>query len=257
MLESPDLSTEATRGRPWGAWATAGFGALCLILWMIVQSLIFALLQAAHQAGLPIPGLAAEAPLSDFAYNGFALSVTTIGALPALLGSCLLFAALRKGANIRDQLGLNPVDWKTHFTWCAATLALIAVFDGAKYLLNYDIMPEFVLRIMQNPGSYALLFVALVLAAPLGEEILFRGFLFPGLAASPLRAAGAIAAPAAVWALIHLQYDWVDILYAFAIGILLGLARWRTNSLYVPIVMHALNNALSFFSTLFYLRYGS
>jgi uncharacterized protein len=257
MIESADLPTEPQRGRPWGAWATAGFGALCLIVWMVTQTIFFSLLEAAHRAGMPIPGLAEDAPLSDFAYNGFALSVVTIGALPALLGCCLLFAALRRGASIRDQLGLNPAAWKTCLIWCGATLALILVFDGAKYILNYDIMPEFVLRIMQNPGSYTLLFIALVIAAPLGEEVLFRGFLFPGLAASPLRAAGAILAPAAVWALIHLQYEWIDILYAFVIGILLGVARLRTNSLYVPIVMHAFNNALSFFSTLYFLRYGA
>ncbi len=257
MLDSPEVQTQEPHGRPWGAFATAGFGALCLLIWLLTQSLLFSLLEAARRAGMPIPGLAPDAPLSDFAYNGFALSIVTIGALPALLGCCLLFAALRKGVSIRDQLGLNPATWQTCLAWCGATLALIVFFDGAKYLLNFDIMPEFVLRIMQNPGSYALLFVALVVAAPLGEEVLFRGFLFPGLAASPLRAAGAILAPAAVWALIHLQYEWVDILYAFAIGILLGVARLRTNSLYVPIVMHAFNNALSFFSTLYFLRYGA
>ncbi len=53
-----------------------------------------------------------------------------------------------------------------------------------------------------------LLWLAVVVVTPLGEETLFRGFLYRGWLQSPRDAWLVIVVTALFWALIHVQYDW-------------------------------------------------
>jgi membrane protease YdiL (CAAX protease family) len=79
-----------------------------------------------------------------------------------------------------------------------------------------------------------------VVAAPLYEETFFRGFMFRGIRQSRLGATGALLITAAVWALMHVQYDAFTVAQIFAGGILLGAARLKTGSIYTTLAMHAL-----------------
>lgn len=81
-----------------------------------------------------------------------------------------------------------------------------------------------------------------MVAAPLFEEAFFRGFLFSGLARSKLGPTGTIIVTAALWAVIHFQYGAYEVAQIFVLGLLLGVARHRTNSLIVPFVIHAAIN---------------
>jgi hypothetical protein len=98
-------------------------------------------------------------------------------------------------------------------------------------------------------GSVALLWLAIVVAAPLAEEVLFRGFLFTGFAASPLGAMGTIFLTSLVWAAIHVQYDLYGRFMIFLSGLLLGWARWRTQSVTTPILMHSFMNLVAMLET--------
>jgi membrane protease YdiL (CAAX protease family) len=73
-----------------------------------------------------------------------------------------------------------------------------------------------------------LLWFAIIVMAPLFEESLFRGFLIAGMQRSRI---GAILITAALWSLIHLQYEAFYLVYIFIGGILLGIARVKTGSL--------------------------
>jgi membrane protease YdiL (CAAX protease family) len=100
-------------------------------------------------------------------------------------------------------------------------------------------------RVYQNArdaGSIVLLLVAVAIAAPIGEEILFRGFLFSGWAASPLGGAGTIVLTSAIWAAIHLQYDWFGMMQIFGLGLLFGWIRWRSGSTALAMLMHSATN---------------
>ena len=83
--------------------------------------------------------------------------------------------------------------------------------------------------------------VALVLAAPVGEELAFRGFLYRTL---ELKFGGiaAIVVTALGWAALHVQYSLIGILVVFAGGLLLGAIRRYSGSLYLTMLMHALWN---------------
>ncbi|NNJ86844.1 MAG: CPBP family intramembrane metalloprotease [Akkermansiaceae bacterium] len=44
---------------------------------------------------------------------------------------------------------------------------------------------------------------------------------------------------------MHVQYDIVVLSWLFILGLLIGYARHRTGSIWVPIAMHAFNNAMA------------
>jgi membrane protease YdiL (CAAX protease family) len=91
------------------------------------------------------------------------------------------------------------------------------------------------------PGSLLLLF-GTVLLAPIGEELLFRGFLLPRLLVQkgPVWAVGV---SAVVFALLHPQYGlYMPVVLVY--GIVLGWARVRTGGLAAPILLHMTINAV-------------
>ena len=95
----------------------------------------------------------------------------------------------------------------------------------------------------------ALLSLPVLLFAVFGEEVLFRGVL-PAVWGEKLGAAGAAAASAALFALLHLgsaiggsvSAAAVQALCAFGAGLLLTAVRARTGSIALPLLAHALIN---------------
>ncbi|MEO6138095.1 MAG: CPBP family intramembrane glutamic endopeptidase [Luteimonas sp.] len=77
---------------------------------------------------------------------------------------------------------------------------------------------------------------------PIAEELIFRGFLFARMLRAGINVHATIALLAAGWALLHWSYSLPVIAVIFVAGILLGLARWRTNSVIVPAAMHIIWN---------------
>jgi len=90
-------------------------------------------------------------------------------------------------------------------------------------------------------GAGMFVLVAVVMA-PLFEEVVFRGFLFRGLANSWGWVWGAIAS-AAIFGGVHLQLD--IFLPLAALGFVLAWAYHRTGSLWASITMHALFNLIA------------
>ncbi len=126
------------------------------------------------------------------------------------------------------------------------TLAVfIPVSDSLMYLSGRPIVPEFMVDAWQTAGFLPLLILALVVAAPVGEELFFRGFLFRGWAESRLGPAGAIVLTSVLWAVIHLQYDWFQISHIIAGGLLLGWLRYRSDSTLLTILLHGLMNLVA------------
>jgi membrane protease YdiL (CAAX protease family) len=81
--------------------------------------------------------------------------------------------------------------------------------------------------------------LTVAIAAPLGEEIFFRGFALPAF----LRGLGPLAAVLVQGALFSfLHFDGVGFLGLWEIGVWLGVLRLASGSLWVPILGHALNN---------------
>jgi len=78
--------------------------------------------------------------------------------------------------------------------------------------------------------------------APVVEELVFRGFLFRGLAESRPGPIGAIVLTALLWSAIHTDSTWIGSANLVCAGLLLGWLRWRSASTIPTIAVHSLHN---------------
>lgn len=83
--------------------------------------------------------------------------------------------------------------------------------------------------------------VAIAIGAPLCEEFVFRGFLFPTIAKTKIGVIGAALISSALWSLIHI-YSIQGMLAIFLLGLALSAILVRTGSLWPCIVCHGLYN---------------
>jgi len=102
--------------------------------------------------------------------------------------------------------------------------------------------PEFMSKVYDSTTNFPMLWFAVIVAAPFFEEILFRGYLFEGIKRTFAGSIGAVLITSSTWAIIHLQYQAYEIFTIFIIGVVMAVAKLKTNSLYVPIAMHMLMN---------------
>lgn len=117
-------------------------------------------------------------------------------------------------------------------------------------LLGYDV-PVPPGMYPQSAGAALLLFVALAVGAPLGEELFFRGYM--QRAYERFRPLTAILVVALLFAAFHLSL--VGLPPRVPVALALGYVAWRSNSLWPGVLLHAANNAgAALFLTLIGLR---
>lgn len=177
-----------------------------------------------------------------------------------LLTACGSLAAF--GYVLRRQIRLRRTSWRASGTWRVAPahllVSVLLLALGATIFLseveNFTHavfpMPEKLRQLFEDLNDigahpFASAF-AVVVVAPLTEELLFRGLLLRGLLAhtTPLRA---IAISAVLFAALHLN-PW-QVPTALVAGILTGWIYLRTRSLTLCIFAHALNNTLVLVAT--------
>ncbi|MFO8012896.1 MAG: CPBP family glutamic-type intramembrane protease [Phycisphaerae bacterium] len=237
----PPRDAAGRRDRPWGFWATLGWSVLWLgvFLGSGVAIFLFALLVVGGAGGVSQLEQTAE----ELAANGLLLGLVAIVQTPLMLGLTALLAWIRMPAG--EYLGLRWPSYGEMLVGLVALLALIAGQDLLSWSLERPIVAEFMLTAYRTAGFLPVLVVALLVAAPLVEEVFFRGFMYKGLAASKAGVVGAILITSIVWAAIHLQYDWYGKTTILVIGLFLGVVRWRTKSITLPILLHGMMNAVA------------
>lgn len=209
-------------------------GATLLVILAAVLGRIAAMLAVGLALGRI--DLAAQGQATEHA-DGLLLCVGILGAAAA--GGATTWAILRRHQPSR-YLGLARPRGLAFAV--LASLALVALFDAARWYTTGALMPASWAQIYASAGSLPLLLLAFVVVAPLFEEALFRGLLFRGLAASRLGPAGAIAITSLLFALAHGPEDLLGALDPLASGLLLGVVRHRSGSITSGILVHALGN---------------
>lgn len=100
--------------------------------------------------------------------------------------------------------------------------------------------------IVNTPGGY----LALGIIAPLAEEVVFRGAILRALLEKFSKPWTAIVISALLFALIHLNPAQMP--HAFLVGLLLGWMYWRTGSIIPGLLLHVVNNTVSYISIRLY-----
>jgi len=221
------------------------------ILWGIGVASAFIVLQIAVTLFLVLRGRADVSPsqlaslLQSAQNDGFVLAVNTIVTAAVCVPLILGIAALKRQSRIKDYFALEPVPLRALAWWLGSLIVFIALSDALTALLGKPVVPAFMRATYASSHPGWLFWLALVVAAPLFEETFFRGFLYKGFAASALGPVAAIAITAGLWAAIHLQYDFYGMVSIFFLGLFLGAARSLSESLVVPVLLHAASNVVA------------
>ena len=171
--------------------------------------------------------------------DGYLLSLASFLATAVCCGLIVGVVKLKKGSLLTEYLCIRPVSLRVFLRWIGFLLGLVVLSDLLTALLGRPIVPPFVSAAYATANPVWMIWVAFIVAAPLFEEIFFRGFLFKGLESSFMGPIGAVLVTAGIWAGIHLQYDLYGMGTVFCLGLLIGAARVVTASIVVPLVLHA------------------
>ncbi len=232
--------------RPWGFWMTlvwALAGSIVMVVTQTIGALPVLFMRAAGKRPEQLEALLAEAE-----FDGLVLSASTLFCTPAMALFAMGVAKLTR-MPLRDYLGLVWPSWRAMAISLAVMLVYITAVDSANLLMGRPVVPEFMLKVYQTAGFAPLLLVVLVVAAPLWEELCFRGLLWRGWAASPLGPVGAALLSSLCWTALHIQYEWLDLAAIFAGGVVLGVVRWKSGSVLLTMLLHAVQNLVAFIET--------
>jgi membrane protease YdiL (CAAX protease family) len=204
--------------------------------WAILASIAAALPGAAFVLAL---AESPWAPLNDTDALPFACIAATIAEIAFF--AVIVRVCRQRGWRATDYLGLaRPQGSYLRSSLIAYVLTTAATFvAGAFGPLIRDHDSIFGLL---SPG-YFVFEVAIV--APIVEELIFRGFLYRGLAASRLGVSGAILVTSFLWTSLHIERTWLGLAELFFSGVAFGWLRWRSDSTITPIAVHGVNNVVA------------
>ncbi len=154
----------------------------------------------------------------------------------------ILWASHFKTQSWKETLGFRKVTLKSLGLWLLILAGFLVVQLTVGALFNVksgDFLQEL------NGSKHILLIFVFLILAPLLEEMVLRGYLFKSWRQTRLGLTGTLLVTSVLFTLMHWgQYGLIQYVFLFALSILLGLARERTDSLWVPIVLHSANNFL-------------
>jgi CAAX protease family protein len=226
--------------KPWGRASTFALGTAAMLAG---QAAALMALTWWYDAGI--------GHLPDFSGDGVAITIILLVSTPVQVG-LLVLMAWQTGATAAGYLGLIVPRRADVVLGVGTIVVLIIIGNAVSWLIGQNIVTPFqsdIYRTASGAGMLALLCFAVVVLTPIGEELLFRGFLFRGWHRSPRDAWAVIFATALLWAVIHVQYDVFVIMQIFISGLVLGWFRWATGSTLLTILLHALVNAEGMFET--------
>jgi membrane protease YdiL (CAAX protease family) len=239
---------------PWKFWATSAWTAGALAVWMAIQVVV--VVGVLFYFDIDAESEEPSAEVVKLMSHGIVLSLVAICSAPAEIGVVALAIRLAR-CRFAEYLALVRPNRTWILIGIACLVVLLPLADLATWMTGRSIVPPFVVdayKSSRDSGTLWLLTIALVVAAPLTEEIVFRGFMYRGFAASPVGVAGAIVIPSAIWAVMHVQYETFFIVQIFLLGLVFGLLRWRSGSTWLTIVLHSLVNLLSLLQTVYFVE---
>ncbi len=182
-----------------------------------------------------------ELPRSDGNIPMFNVPLMAISLIAAdVIIALVCMALFRRKQYTRSRYVPSTSTWKQNLVGLLGCLFGVMALDLMTELIGIpNLMEAQMLTICRNPWGVA----AIALAAPVGEEILFRWGIMGHLLHRNRGVAQSILVSALLFGLIHLNP--AQVFFAMAMGILLGMLYWKTGNLLLPILLHMLNNSVA------------
>ncbi len=216
------------------------------IVYTVVCVLIFECVQVLVSYGaLVIIRMIAGADFASVYYY----HINIIGAVADFLCIALLVLFLsRLGLDVRSELNLNPINMRNALACLVAGVAMLIFVNGILTILpipdnwwaDYSDASQ---SLAEGPFWAQVLFTCL--AAPLCEEVVFRGLIY-GNCRRNMPMAPAVIIGAAAFGIVHGQFLWIS--YAMVCGFFMIMAYNNTGSLWGSILMHIGFNGFSQFA---------
>jgi membrane protease YdiL (CAAX protease family) len=242
-----EIQEKTVEKRVWGFWATAGWGALVMFISFAVQVVIAVIFIVTRLIAEIEPALT-EFDFSewmDIIDVGLLLSVSIVASSIICVLLIFFIIKVRRDVTIADYLGFRSISTRVVLAALAISVAYLILSVVVNAVLNRPAEPDFMAEAYASSVWPAIFWVSIVFLGPFFEEVLFRGFLFEGFSRSRLGVAGTIFLTALVWAGFHLQYGFFEIASIFVLGLILGVMRYKTGSIWAPMIMHAFNNLVA------------
>jgi membrane protease YdiL (CAAX protease family) len=236
--------------KPWSAKATLGLTLLIFILYFLISIIVLGI-----AAGIEITtsGLNSENALDvgadisqklalDGDFNAINYLLTALCLSPLIF----TFANRKKITTAAAYLGFDKRPNRS--TFINFNLAMLAYFIFSYFASSTLAIetPQSMIDIYNSTDYLWLLFIAVVIIAPIFEELLFRGFIYKGLERSPFGIVGTIIITSILFTMIHSgQYELSILLILFPLAVIIGLSRYRSGGIYLPIYLHFVNNLYS------------
>lgn len=226
-------------------------GTLLLIVGMVVVFFISQLL-GIYIAGKLLLPTAESTTLGDIFF--FGSNDGTVVSISIMIG-CVLLVAISalvirmRGGNLKQYLALTPFSLAVGMGMIGLLLLFMIGSQALTYVLDKSPL-AFVDPLYQSVSSVWLLIFAMVIVAPIYEELIFRGLLWSAIAeqftaSSDTEHRGAMVASlvtSLIFAVIHLQYGLYEISTIVVLALLFCYARIKSGSLILPILLHIINN---------------
>ncbi len=224
----------AASGTPWPMWTAFVAVLTALVVGNVLGGIVIAIAGAGgvDTGDLPVAW-------SMIANGVFQLS---------LLGTALFFARTYGGLSA-DRLGWRTVPLWPALGWSALALVTYYVFQAVwiSALNLQNETDEITNKLQDNPttATVALIAVFAVVIAPIIEETFFRGYVFTALRTS-LPTGWAALITGVIFGAVHSFGSPIGFLLPLAaLGVVLCLVYWKTQSLLPCIALHLTNNAIA------------
>lgn len=234
VLTGPSIYRANT---PWSPAAAIGAVALILSVQLTLPLVIYGLSPALYQV---ISGETGQPKIWSQPIP------PTLGLLQEIVAGCLVwFAAGLGNGKRRDVLSLPPLKGRA-YTYVALALLVFLVWMPVNVLSEIFLyVTGHILSVTElNPTSLWMSVLIVLIATPLVEEFMYRGFLLSALANSRIGFWGAAIFTDAAWTATHATYQpWPALPPIFVFGLLVSFLLWRTGSLWPCIFAHVIVNA--------------
>jgi membrane protease YdiL (CAAX protease family) len=154
-----------------------------------------------------------------------------------------------KSGDIREYLAIKPFSLAVGIGMFGILLLFMIGSQALTYFLDKSPL-VFVDPLYQSVSSVWLLVFAMVIIAPIYEELVFRGILWSAVAEqfAPAKLNGALLASIVtsfIFAVIHLQYGIYEITTIVVLAFIFCYARIKSGSLVLPMLLHIINNGVA------------
>jgi membrane protease YdiL (CAAX protease family) len=217
-------------------------GVATALAFLILGSIAAGIFLFTHRA----PGMNPKVLEDALTKNAFFIVPTQFVIYVTIIGFMALLVWMRHRTSLAQAVHWNLPSRRRFWAIAVITGTALALMSDIGEVVLHRWIPDSlpITEYFKDRPSALLLGAFGILVAPLMEELLFRGFLYPALA----RWTGATASliiTASAFTLLHgaqLGYSWAPLLLIFVVGFTLTVTRMRTNSVATCVIVHMTYN---------------